>query len=140
LKLLYTFEVLMIVGAAIFARPEVSQFGWTAFGVTAVLNVVAWLLGDFIKGKGPVKRFVVFVLVSVFVILALIGALKTGSVLFGWQIDNLPILAWIHQNLRDFSATLGRYVPAVVLRLARIGLPVIAALGLVVILWRRARD
>jgi hypothetical protein len=140
LKLLYTFEVLMIVGAAIFARPEVSQFGWTAFGVTAVLNVVAWLLGDFIKGKGPVKRFVVFLLVALFVILALIGALKTGSVLFGWQIDNLPILAWIHQNLRDFSGFLGRYVPAVVLRVARISVPLVAALALIVVLWRRARD
>ena len=140
LKLLYTFEVLMIAGAAIFGRPEVSQFGWTAFGVTAGLNVVAWLLGDFIKGRGPVKRFVVFLLVAVFVILALIGALKTGSVLFGWQIQNLPILAWIHQNMRDLAGWLGGYVPAVVLRVARISVPLILALALVVILWRRARD
>ena len=140
LKLLYTFEVLMIVGAAIFARPEVSQFGWTAFGVTAVLNVVAWLLGDFIKGKGSVKRFVVFLFASVFVILALIGALKTGSVLFGWQIKNLPILAWIHQNAIDFTGWLGGYVPAVVLRVAWWIVPLTLALALIVILWRRARN
>jgi thiol:disulfide interchange protein len=86
LKLLYTFEVLMIVGATIFAKPEVSQFGWTAFGVTAGVNIVAWLLGDFIKGKTPVRRLIVFLFVAVVLILALIGALKTGSFLFGWQI------------------------------------------------------
>src|SRR6267378_8584916 len=68
LKLLYTFEVLMIVGATIFAKPEVSQFGWMAFGVTAGLNVVVWLLGDFIKGKTPVRRLIVFLFVAVVVI------------------------------------------------------------------------
>ena len=77
---------------------------------------------------------------SVFVILALIGALKTGSVLFGWQIQNLPILAWIHQSILDFAGLLGRYVPAVVLRVVWWTVPLVLALALVVILWRRARD
>jgi patatin-related protein len=140
LKLLYTFEVLMIVGAAIFAKSEVSQLGWTAFGVTAGVNVVAWLLRDFIRGKGPVKRFVVFLFVAAFVILALIGALKAGSVLLGWQIQNLPVLAWVHLNLHDFAALLGRWFPATWLRIARSIIPLVVALALVIILWRRARD
>jgi patatin-related protein len=140
LKLLYTFEVLMIVGATIFAKPEVSQFGWTAFGVTAGVNIVAWLLGDFIKGKTPVRRLIVFLFVAVVLILALIGALKTGSFLFGWQIQNMPILAWVHQNLRDFYGWLGGYFPAAVLSAARKIVPLILGLVFVLLLWWRARD
>jgi hypothetical protein len=118
----------------------VSQFGWTAFGVTAGVNIVAWLLGDFIKGITPVRRLIFFLFVTVVLILALIGALKAGSVLFGWQIQNLPILAWIHQNMRDFAGLLGRWFPASWLRVARTIVPLVAALAFVLVLWRRARD
>jgi hypothetical protein len=40
----------------------------------------------------------------------------------------------------DFAAWLGRYVPALVLRVVEWIAPLVVALALVVILWRRARD
>ena len=139
LKLLYTFEVLTIIGATIFAKPEVSQFGWTAFGVTAAINVVAWWLGDFMSGRTSVGRFVLTLMVALFAILSLIGGLKISSFLFGWNIQNQPVLAWLHGNASNLSGWFARHLPGGVWRGARKIGPLIAALGFVLILWRRAR-
>ena len=80
LKIIYSFEIFLIVSAILLGQEEVSRFGWTALGLTAALNVIVLLLGDYIRAKGKWWRvFLVFAGVLI-VFLAAIGL----SELLGW--------------------------------------------------------
>ena len=52
LKLLYAFEVFLILGAILLgASREFRTFGFTALGLTAVFNLIVLLLGDYMHRK-----------------------------------------------------------------------------------------
>src|SRR5436190_507879 len=60
LKILYVFEVFLIVGAILLnADKAVTNFGWSALGITATINVVVLLLSDYIPGRQRALRVVV---------------------------------------------------------------------------------
>src|SRR6185295_10497053 len=40
LYVLYTFEFITILGGLILAQPRAQEFGWTALGITAFINIV----------------------------------------------------------------------------------------------------
>jgi patatin-related protein len=80
LKILYAFEVFMIIGSILLAEKEITKFGWTALGLTAALNVIVLLLGDYIKGKGTWWRAILLLIVLAVLFLASLGL----SELLGW--------------------------------------------------------
>jgi hypothetical protein len=73
----------MIVGG-IFIK-DIKGFGWQALGLTAALNLVIFLLGDFISGKWRLLR--VLGGVAIAVLIALIG----GGVLYVTELLGKPI-------------------------------------------------
>ena len=103
LKLLYLFEVLLIVFSTLLgADPKISQFGWNLLGLTVAINVAVWLLSDFMSRRHVILRTLLALLgVSVFLIF-LIGALKVLG-LIGITIRNAPPLAWVGLNLQQLS-------------------------------------
>lgn len=98
LKLLYLFEVIIIVGGILLARPGASQFGWTALGITAGVNFLAFALGDYLVKSGKVKGFTTVVGAAVIAFLALIGLLKVVGV-WGLELRGAPPLALIRQSI-----------------------------------------
>jgi len=98
LYLLYMFEAVIIVGGVLLARPGAQQFGWTAFGITAIVNVITLLLRDLMRGRHVVKRMLLLGLGVLVAALTLIGLLKIVG-LFGFRVGDgshrLPPLAWI---------------------------------------------
>lgn len=100
LYVLYLFEVFLIVGGLLLSRPNVQNFGWTAFGITAVLNVAKLLLTDLMRGRHVVKRLGIVILVSLLSLFLLIGFFKVvGS--FGVRVGTpeLTPLSWLSTNV-----------------------------------------
>jgi patatin-related protein len=91
LKILYAFEIFLIVGSILLnADKVVTHFGWTAFGLTAALNVIVLLLGDYIRGKGRWRRAVMVLLIAAVLFLATLGF----SELAGWGLKDKLFAIW----------------------------------------------
>jgi patatin-related protein len=136
LKLLYLFEVLLIVGATLLAKPAVAQLGWMLLGITVSVNIVTWWLNDFMQGRGVVLRFLVLLLGAGFTLLAVIGALKMAWILFGLTIQELPPLTWIGHNLQQLSGWFEGKLPKAVWAFVHKFLPLLAALLGILVLWK----
>ncbi len=80
LKLLYAFEILLIIGSILFGDKEISSFGWKALGVTLAVNVIVLLLGDHIRRRGRWLRGLVLILGLAIAFLAMLGL----GELLGW--------------------------------------------------------
>jgi patatin-related protein len=74
LRLLYVFEIILILGATLLAAPDTLKFAWTALGITAAVNITVLLLRDRMRLK---KGWLVFA-VSVFTF-ALLGLAAWGA-------------------------------------------------------------
>lgn len=81
LKILYAFEVFLIVASILLGQKDVTRFGWTALALTAALNVIVLLLGDYIRGKGKWWRLLLVLSGVVLVFFATIGV----SEIFGFE-------------------------------------------------------
>jgi len=113
LKLLYLFEVLLIVFSTLLAEPRVSQFGWNLLGITMAANVAVWLLSDWMSRRHVILRTLLALLgFSVFLIF-LIGALKVLG-LIGITISGAPPLAWVNLNLQQLSGWFESKLPSAV--------------------------
>ncbi len=136
LKLLYLFEVFLIVAATLLSKPGAAQLGWTLLGITVSVNVITWWLNDFMQRRRVILRFVILLLAMVFALLAIVGGLKLAGVLFGVTINDLPPLTWISHNLQQLSSwfedKLGKSIWGFVLRF----LPLIVALLGILVLWK----
>ena len=82
LKLLYLFEVVLIVGSTLLLTPEVQKFGLLTFGITVAIQSVVWLLGDFMaanrRWQSVLKSLIIvgaiaLVLLGVFLASAMLG-------------------------------------------------------------------
>jgi patatin-related protein len=134
LKLLYLFEVLLVVSGTIFGKPQMTQLGWTALGVTAAINAVVWWLRDFMAGRTSVQTFLGSLGASFVAILILVGALKVASVLF-----KLQALSWLHNKWTQFSSAMSSVLTPSIWNPTVKLIPLALALGVIVMLWRRSR-
>lgn len=81
LKILYAFELFLIVGSILLNTDKsVTNFGWTALGLTATLNVLVLLLGDYIRGRGRWWRAISLLIFIGVILFASLGV----SDVFGW--------------------------------------------------------
>lgn len=135
LKLLYMFEVLLIVFATLLADPKVSQFGWNLLGLTVAVHVAVWLLSDWMIRRHVVLRTLLSLMgFSVFLIFV-IGALKVLGVI-GITIGDATPLAWVSQNLQQLSGWFESKLPTFVWKIARALSLVAVALFGVIVFWR----
>lgn len=72
-KVLYTFEVLLIVFGTVLTISPMQQLGFALFGITVGVHLAVQFLSDFMRGKHALVRVVVGVLVGVVVVLAALG-------------------------------------------------------------------
>lgn len=81
LKVLYAFEIFLLVGSILLGAGEsVQTFAWRAFGLTVTLNVIVLLLGDYIKRQGRWLRFLLVLVVAGALFFTTMGV----SEVFGW--------------------------------------------------------
>jgi patatin-related protein len=86
LKLLYVFEALLIVSGLLFSENgNIQQVGWTAFGITLLLNLFLFILTDLLRGR---RRWLYGVAVAIFFVLlflAFLGWAALPETLNSWQ-------------------------------------------------------
>ena len=99
-------------------------------------NIVIWVLSDYMQRKRSVLRFLILLLFTGFVLLALIGALKIAWLFFGLTIDELPPLTWISHNLQQFSAWVETKLPKAVWDFVRRFIPLLATFLGILVLWK----
>ncbi|HZF10479.1 MAG TPA: patatin-like protein [Thermoanaerobaculia bacterium] len=85
LQLLYLFEALLIVGGILFSKPGVLQLGWSALGVTALLNLLLFVLTDLLSGRGRWLKGVVILVGILLLLLAALGAAQLPGLLAAWK-------------------------------------------------------
>ena len=135
LKLLYMFEVLLIVFSTLLGEPKVSQFGWNLLGITVAANVAVWLLSDWMSRRHVILRTLLSLLgLSVFVIF-LIGALKVLG-LIGITIGDATPLAWVNQNLNQLSGWFESKLPTAVWKVIQLFTLLLMALLGIFVFWR----
>ncbi|HEV2762085.1 MAG TPA: hypothetical protein VGV38_03740, partial [Pyrinomonadaceae bacterium] len=55
-KLLYAFEVFLIVGGTLLVNDDMQKLGWKALAVTLAAHLVVWLLGQYMHGRYRLLR------------------------------------------------------------------------------------
>ena len=73
LKVLYTFEVILIGASLIFGNQSMKYFGLGVLGFTVAMHVLIEVLEDFMRGRKKFLYGIVFFIVLVLIIFALIG-------------------------------------------------------------------
>jgi patatin-related protein len=104
LSVVYTFEVVVILAGIVLSSPGAQQFGWTAFGITAILNLMVLVLKDLMRGRRAVIRVTVFVTSALILILAAVGALEIAGSVFNRTVgdQHLHPLFWLKQNVKTY--------------------------------------
>jgi patatin-related protein len=136
LKLLYLFEVMLIIAATLLSRPGGVQLGWTLLGITVSVNVIAWLLNDFMQRRRTVFRFVIILLSAMVALFAVVGALKLAGVVFGLTIHGLAPLNWVAYNLDQVSGWFESILPKAVWLFVKRFLALLALLAGLFVLWQ----
>jgi len=73
LKIIYAFEIFLIVASILLGQKDVTRFGWTALALTAALNLIVLLLGDYIRGRGKWWRLLLVLFAMALLFFATIG-------------------------------------------------------------------
>ena len=95
LKLIYMFELLLIVFGTVLGNPEVQQVGWLALGITVAVHTVQLVLSDALRGK-PLWRYLILGPAGFFVFLIVgLGIGTFIGILFKPSWWNR--LAWVQQ-------------------------------------------
>ncbi len=99
LKVLYTFEVLLLVSGTVLTISPMQQLALTLLGVTVGVQLIVRLLGDYMRGRNTVLRFLLVLLAATLLVLAALGV----DTLFGH-----PALRWLTQRYQDMLGWFGR--------------------------------
>jgi len=74
LKILYAFELFLLVGAILLsASKEITNFAWTALGLTLVFHVIVLLLGDYVRARKTWWRSLLVIGSMTFLFFATVG-------------------------------------------------------------------
>jgi hypothetical protein len=99
LKVLYTFELLLLVFATVLTISPMQQLALTMLGITLGVHLLVRLLADYMRGRNTMLR-VLFVLAGgVLLALAALGV----DTFFGH-----PVLGWLQQRYQDAMGLLGK--------------------------------
>ncbi|HKG45862.1 MAG TPA: patatin-like protein [Pyrinomonadaceae bacterium] len=95
LKIIYAFEIFLIVASILLGQKDVTRFGWTALALMAALNVIVLLLGDYIRGSGKWWRLLLLLLGMGMLFFATIGFAEIFG--WGWKAKLFSFVAGIFQ-------------------------------------------
>jgi patatin-related protein len=103
LSLIYAFEVFVIVGGLLLTSQSALQFGWTALGITLVLNIIVLVLKDLMRGRRAVLRITGVLVAFVFLFLSALGLLEILGPVFKvtWGSHHLHPMYWLKENIRN---------------------------------------
>jgi hypothetical protein len=73
LKVLYTFEIILIAASLILSNQPMINLGFILFGVTAAVHVLVKAMNDFMRGRRKFLYIIVFITVFVFIVFTFIG-------------------------------------------------------------------
>jgi patatin-related protein len=127
LEVIYSFEFFVIIAGLILSRPGAQQFGWTAFGITAALNIVVLLLRDKMTGNRGVRQSIGFAFLVLVLFLAVVGALEISGSIFKFTVgsQHLYPLYWLKEELIEPlipQSGWAAYLPQTLFIVAAIGL------------------
>ncbi|MDQ5846401.1 MAG: DUF3376 domain-containing protein, partial [Acidobacteriota bacterium] len=94
LKLLYVFEILLIIGAIALGPPNVKTFAFTALGLTVVLNLIVLLLGDYMRRRKVWWHALIAILLIVVVFFAVMGISDIWHLGWKGRLFYLMQMAW----------------------------------------------
>jgi patatin-related protein len=144
LSVIYAFEFFTIVAGLLLSSSGAQQFGWTAFGITVVLNVLVLVLKDIMRGRRAVFRATGLLVCLVILGLSILGLLEILGPVFGvrWgePEPGLYPMSWLKETIRPWipmAGWLGRsFMALFVLLLAAIVLVLLnGVFGLVDFSW-----
>lgn len=81
LKLLYFFEVVLIIGSTLLVAKEVQQFALTAFGITAGVHLAVQILNDLMQSKNKWVNLIKAVGGVILVALIFLGIISLAAIL-----------------------------------------------------------
>ena len=100
LSVVYTFEIVVILAGILLSSPGAQRFGWTAFGITSILNLIVLVLKDLMRGRRAVFRTSVVVITALILILAAVGALEIAGSVFNFTASN-PLF-WLKRYIKTY--------------------------------------
>jgi hypothetical protein len=84
IKLLYFFEISLIVGTTLLAEKSTQRFAFTAFGITAAIHCAVAILGDIMQSRNRWLNLIKALLIALLVSLVVLGG-ATAHALFGGE-------------------------------------------------------
>lgn len=96
LKLLYLFEVTLIVASTLLVSSEVQKFGLLTFGITVAVQFVVWILSDIISANRAWQYRLKYLLIGGAALLVVLGLLLASAMLGfekAWSMIN-GVHAW----------------------------------------------
>jgi patatin-related protein len=102
LQVIYVFEFFTIVAGLLLSSAAAQQFGWTAFGITALLNIIVLLLKDRMSNKHGVLYAAGIVLGVFLLFAAALGLTDISGFVFNYTVgkSNLHPREWLRQNVK----------------------------------------
>jgi hypothetical protein len=94
LKLLYAFEVFLIVGGTLLVNPEMQQLGLKSLAITLAANGIVWLLGWYMQGRHRLLRLLAGAAALLVVIPVIASALLGFDELYDLVKNYLPQNTW----------------------------------------------
>ncbi|WKZ17891.1 MAG: hypothetical protein QY310_10660 [Candidatus Jettenia sp. CY-1] len=84
LKLLYTFEVLLIIFGTVLNNQEIQRLGFISFGITLAIHLIVVLLGSYMRMSRRKRLFrtMITVIIAAIIFFAGVGM----DEIFGWGI------------------------------------------------------
>ena len=125
LSVIYAFEAFVIVGGLLLSSQSALQFGWTALGITIVLNIVVLVLKDMMRGRQVLLRVTGLLVGFVLLFLSALGLLEVLGPVFKvewgdhqypmyWLKETIknymPQSAWIQENFFSLALLLGTII------------------------------
>jgi patatin-related protein len=99
LKVLYTFEGLLLLFGTILTISPMQQLALTLLGITVGVHLVVRLLGDYMRGRNVLLRVLLVLVVAGLLVLAALGV----DTLFGH-----PALKWLAERYQEVMRWFGK--------------------------------
>lgn len=109
LSVIYAFEFFTIVAGLLLSSQAAQQFGWTALGITAVINVLVLVLKDIMRGKRAVFKATAVLVCLTILGLAALGLLELLGPIFNVRVPttNLYPMYWLKETAKQSLPTEG---------------------------------
>jgi len=104
LSVIYAFEIFTVVVGLVLSSQPAQQFGWTALGITAVLNVVVLVLKDVMRGRRAVFRATAVLVCLIILGLSALGLIEILGPVFGVRVGpggDLYPMVWLKETLKQ---------------------------------------